>query len=114
MESAQIIAKILGIPEVISDKRLRPLDVGDFTGKSKQKYPVEEYLNDKTKEIPGGESVGAFDRRQAKVFDDILQAIIQIGKQILVVGHGSNVSYLHNVVQKGKKVGYEGLVNPAA
>ena len=111
-ESAQIIADILGIKDIVSDKRMRPLDVGDFTGKSKEKYPLDEYLKDKSKKIPGGESVSTFDRRQSKVFDDILQTIIETGQPILVVGHGSNVSYLHNAVQKDKKVGYEGLVNP--
>lgn len=112
-ESAQIIGDILGISEIVTDKRLLPLNMGDLTGKSKEKYPLDDYLKHPKKMIPGGESLDTFNNRQAKVFSDILEAVAQIHKPILVVGHGSNASYLYHKVNKGgSEVGYEGMTKP--
>jgi len=112
-ESAQIAADVLGIKEIVRDKRLRPIDVGDFTGKPKDKHPLTEYMNDPKKKIPGGESLEEFNKRQVSVFQDIAETVVRIKKPVLVVGHGSNASYLyHNVNRGGKEIGYEGLTNP--
>lgn len=118
-ETARIIAEILGIKEIITDKRMRPVDVGDFTGKSKVLNPLEEYMNNRSKRIPGGDSLNQFDKRQVAVFGDIVEAIAklraQTGKPVmfLVVGHGSNSSFLyHNVNKGGKEIGYEGMTEP--
>src|SRR5882724_4959930 len=48
-ETAEIIASILGIKKesILRDKRLRPLNMGDWTGKSKEKHPLEEFMKDK-------------------------------------------------------------------
>lgn len=114
-ETAQIVADILGLkPDQIDyDKRLRPIDIGDFTGKSKEEYPLTEYVKNKAKMIPGGESMNQFNKRQAKVFADILDTVDKSGGPFLVIGHGSNISYLHNFHNDEAPVGYEGLVNPS-
>jgi broad specificity phosphatase PhoE len=112
-ESAEIASAILDIPEIEYDKRLRPLDTGKFTGKNKFEYPLDEYIKDRNKKIPGGESMANFDRRLAAAFGDILELIAQIKEPVLVIGHGSTISFLYNATNKGeKKVGYEGLVHP--
>lgn len=113
IESKQIICDILGIKEQLIDKRLRPINVGDFTGKNKKQNPLTKYMEDKSLRIPGGESLNQFNLRQSSFFDDVMQTIIQIKKPILIVGHGSNASFLHNFNNKGEgKVGYEGITNP--
>jgi broad specificity phosphatase PhoE len=112
-ETAQILAEILGVKEIVTDKRLRPIDVGDFTGKNKDKNPLDEYMKNRSKKIPGGENLSEFDKRQTSVFADILELVTKIHQPVLVVGHGSNASYLYHKVNKGgKEVGYEGITKP--
>jgi len=118
-ETAKIIADILGVKEIITDKRLRPVDVGDFTGKSKTAHPLDEFMEHPEKKIPGGESLNTFNKRQAKVFADITEAVTSVSKQLkrpvsfIVIGHGSNTSFLYHHVNKGgKEVGYEGMTEP--
>ena len=113
-ETKQIIADILGIKEQFTDKRLRTIDVGDFTGKSKDKYPIKEYSNTPSKKIPGGESFAEFNRRMALAFADVLSIVEKVHKPIVVVGHGANVAFLNNHLspKPKEKVQYEGLVNP--
>lgn len=112
METREIIQSILNIPVADTDPRLRPLNVGDFTGKSKTEYPLEEYIKEPNKVIPGGESFNQFNKRQAEFFDYIAQVVAKLGP-ILIVCHGSTVAFLHNHFNAGAKVGYEGLVNPS-
>jgi broad specificity phosphatase PhoE len=114
-ETAKIVCGIIGTQHIITDKRARPLNVGDFTGKSKEKFPLESFIKDKNKVIPGGESINQFNKRQGGLFDNILETIEKTGKKLLFFGHGSNTSYLANAVRLNKnlpEVGYEGLVNP--
>lgn len=117
-ESAKILQSILGIEDIETVPALRPLNVGDFTQKSKEKYPLEEYLKDKNRVIPGGESVNQFSKRQAKFFAELLDKIADVQKlnpkaTPVLVGHGSNVSFLNNHMSKtSKEVGYEGLTKP--
>jgi broad specificity phosphatase PhoE len=110
-ESLQIAASILGIKETEIDKRLRPLNVGEFTGKSKTKHPLDEFLKNKSKQIPGGESMNQFNRRLALIFGDLSELVAKLKQPILVIGHGSTISFLHNLHSK-TEVGYEGLVHP--
>lgn len=114
VESREILKSLLQIPVAQTDKRLRPLNVGDFTGKSKLEYPLEKYLKNKSLVIPGGESVNSFNRREAEFFDVVTNLVGKIGKPILIVGHGSTVSFLHNHFNNTNpgNVGYEGLCNP--
>lgn len=112
-ETAQIVASILGIKEVVQDKRLGPIKMGDWTGKSKADYPLTAYMSDRSKRIPGGETMNEFDKRQSSVFADIAETVARIKKPVLVIGHGSNASYLYHKVNKGgQEVGYEGLTTP--
>jgi broad specificity phosphatase PhoE len=113
LESREILADILGIKEQITDRRLRPVNVGDFAGKSKTEYPLDKYFKDKKLRIPGGESLSQFDIRRAAVFADVCELVEKIEAPILTVDHGSGVSYLYNAYnQKESKVGYEGLTDP--
>lgn len=114
-ETARIVAGILSIDEknIVQDERLLPLKMGDLTGKNKDANPIDEYLKNRTKKIPGGESMSTFDKRQAKVFADILELVATLKQPVLVIGHGSNTSFLYHKVNKGgNEVGYEGLTNP--
>jgi broad specificity phosphatase PhoE len=113
VETRKILQEILQIPVDHTDKLLRPVDVGDFTGKSKVDFPLDPYIKNKSKKIPGGESFNEFNARQSKFFEKVLEIVDKIGKPILLVGHGSTVAFLHNHFNKGAAVGYEGLVNPA-
>jgi broad specificity phosphatase PhoE len=111
-ESQKIAAGVLGIKELEVDKRARPLNVGDYTGKDKQKHPVDEFLKNRGKKIPGGESMNQFDNRLAKFVSDVLELVVQIKRPILLIAHGSTISFLHNAINGGKEAGYEGIVHP--
>lgn len=116
VETAKIIASILGIREenIIQDKRLRPLNMGDWTGKNKDKHPLNEYMKDKNKKIPGGESLNMMNKRQSSVFGDIMETIAKTKILPLVVGHGTNAGYLHSSFNQkdSAEPGYEGLTHP--
>jgi len=116
-ETAKIVAGIVGVKEVFTTPRLRPLNMGDFTLKSKKQFPVDDFLKDPTKKIPGGESINDFNSREADIFTKILRVAQQTTDGfVLVVCHGSNNSFLNNHLyfpdEKSLKVGYEGLVDP--
>jgi broad specificity phosphatase PhoE len=106
----------LSFPEARREavRSLHPLHMGDWTLQSKDKHPVEPFLKDTSKRIPGGENVDEFDERQNGIFSQVFDLAKSLGSgKILVVGHGSNVAYLNNrVFNTGEKVGYEGLVDP--
>ena len=116
IETAKIVAQILGIKEILTTPKLHPLHMGDYTLKSKDEYPVEPFLKDPTKKIPGGESVNEFNTRQIDAFSTVLKKAQELKHGfVLVVGHGSNNSFLNNQLYNrdgGQKIGYEGLVNP--
>ena len=115
-ETAKIVASILDIREIVTIPELKPLNVGDFTGKDKDENPIEPYLNTPDKKIPGGESHNGFDERMEVTFNDILKIIKKLKQPVLIIGHGSNVSFLYNHMTKHPEnhvVGYEGLVHPS-
>jgi broad specificity phosphatase PhoE len=93
---------------------LHPLNMGDWTGKSKDAHPVGSFLKDKSKKIPGGETVNDFNHREERVFGLIFDiARNNPGGHIIVGGHGSTVAYLYNqVFKQGDEIGYEGMVDP--
>jgi broad specificity phosphatase PhoE len=116
LQTAEAFSSILNVDRIIALRGLHPLSMGDWTGKSKEKYPVEPFMKDHSKVIPGGESVGAFNAREFETFKGIMPLVDTMPPgSILIVGHGSTVCFLHNnVFDKGeKKIGYEGLVDPA-
>lgn len=111
-ETAKLLAAILEIKNHVTDERLRPLNVGDFTGKSKADNPLEKYVKNPALKIPGGESMNTFESRAAKAFDDVTSIVEKLGKPVLVVLHGSTSSFLYNTFNHSGHVGYEGLVKP--
>lgn len=114
-DTSKIIADILGIRTVHLTPKLHPLNMGDWTLKSKADHPVEPFLKNRKKVIPGGESIEEFDKRQLDFWTEMLKLIVESQKTILFAFHGSNVSFLNNSLfnRTGQeKVGYEGLVNP--
>ena len=116
IETAEIIGNRLGVQKFEFLKGLHPLNMGDLTLKSKSENPVEPYMADTDKRIPGGETRKEFDTRQKETFEAIQQLVSVVpGGNILVVGHGSNVCYLHNEMfghSGSGQASYEGLVDP--
>jgi broad specificity phosphatase PhoE len=114
-ESVELVARSFPDAQLQFVRALHPLNMGDYTGKLKKDYPVEPFLKDKDKRIPGGDTVNEFNARQGEVFSKIFDLVKDYpGGKILVGGHGSNVSYLHDqVFHPGRvPVGYEGMVDP--
>lgn len=116
IESAEIIGNKFDVNRYEFLRGLHPLNMGDFTLKSKKQHPVADYMKDPDKQIPGGETRREFDQRQQDTFRAIMELVATVPPgSVAIVGHGSNVSYLHNEVYspEGKAdVTYEGLVNP--
>ncbi|MHB8501493.1 MAG: histidine phosphatase family protein [Candidatus Acidiferrales bacterium] len=114
-ESIELVARSFPEARLEFIRALHPLNMGDWTGKSKKDHPVEPFLKDTKKRIPGGDTVAEFDQRQNQIFQSIFSLIKSMrGGKVLIGGHGSNVAYLYNhVFHPGKSpVGYEGLVDP--
>lgn len=99
-ETAHIICGILGIKNFTTDKRLRPLNVGDYAGKDKSNNPIDKYLKNPTLRFPNGESVDEFNHRQYEIASEVLAKIvsgeIRLGS-VLFIAHVSNVMYWENV-----------------
>jgi broad specificity phosphatase PhoE len=96
--TAAIIAKILGIKEVHSDSRLRPLNVGTLAGEKKSEHPIDEYIKNPDLEFPGGESIRDFDSRQKEFAEEFLpEAADDKDGYILIVCHVSNLMYWDNL-----------------
>lgn len=96
-ETSEIVASILGIQEIEEMPELRPLNVGDFAGKSKQENPLEKYVKNKQLKLPGGESIADFEKRQSAFFDALLATIETTGVVPIIVCHTSNVTTLWNL-----------------
>jgi broad specificity phosphatase PhoE len=113
-ETKQIVADILGIKIQKTDDRVRTIDVGDFTGKSKKDHPLTDYMANPSKVIPGGESFNSFNKRQSLFFADVMEVVAKLKKPIIIIAHGANVAFLYNHFNNtaGQKMEYEGLVNP--
>lgn len=114
-ETIELVAESFQNARLEFVRSLHPLNMGDLTLKSKDKYPVEPYLKDPKKRIPGGDTVEEFNKRQFEIFTSIFGLTKTMkGGRILVGGHGSNVAFLCNhVFNKGEeRIGYEGMVDP--
>jgi len=119
LHTAAIIGQLLGIKDIHTDKRLRALDVGDFTGKDKDNHDIDSYLENPSEPFPNGESVEDFRERQKSFFDDLADWIKDNPDvKPIVVGHLSNVVYWQdlNKALKGYLQDYatdkEDLVHP--
>jgi|ERR1700693_1016347 len=94
LHTAAIIGKILGLKDIHTDQRLRPLNVGDFTGEDKATTSIDYYLENPTEPFPGGESVSDFRNRQKDFALDLSSWTAENpNKKAIVVGHLSNVIY---------------------
>ena len=114
-ETAEIIARVMGVGDIHLIRALHPLNMGDLTLQSKEGNPVEKYLENTSLRLPNGDTVDEFDEREFDIFGKInTMAAEMMGGRIVVVGHGSNISFLFNrMFNRGEKqVGYEGLVDP--
>lgn len=106
-QTATIAAKILGVcsDNITASPELVPLNVGDYTGKNKSAYPLDEYIKNPTVTIPGGESLNDFMQRQFSFFHSFLGDIGSQNKglctgQVLIVAHVSNMMFLWESCQK--------------
>ena len=73
----------------VNGENFRTLNVGDFMGKKRKVYgeKLQEYLDDPSKVIPGGESVDSFIKRSAGAFDKVRAD----SQRTLVVTSRSNI-----------------------
>lgn len=119
-ETAGIVADILGIkPEnIIFDKRLRTMDVGDLEGTPQNDDVVDAYFKDKNKKLPGStESVAIFEKRLEGMLHHLLEAAKQLHGTVLVITHGAVTGWLNSLFKQGDENGYfskhyEGAVMP--
>lgn len=94
IHTAAIIGTILGIDDIHTDSRLRPIDVGVYTGKEKETVDIDKYLENPEIEFPGGESINTFRDRQKEFSIDLYEWIKEHpDEKALVEGHLSNVVY---------------------
>src|SRR5271167_2042892 len=89
--TAKIIGTALGV-EVEVEERLKPLNVGGYAGKDKDKSWDEfvQYLDNPDEVIPDGESVHGFADREISELDELLDDASQNGP-IIFVWHTSNM-----------------------
>lgn len=107
-ESAQIIAKCLNYPQdkIIVDQGLREWNMGELQGKMlsdlqtvcPQSYKAWLVERDADFDFNGGES---FRKRQQRVFETITRiADLNIGKRLLIVGHGGFLDDVYRICLK--------------
>ena len=98
-ETTQIIAKILGIKEIIYSKKLRELKLGDFEGEPiKNLSPedqklLESFWDDHSKRIPNGETVNEMKVRIFEAFHEITEKE-KNNAEVLIIGHGGTLFHI--------------------
>jgi len=98
-ETAKIVTGILGIKDIVLDKRLREFSLGDYEGKNSKKLTEEEdaFLKscweDYTLRVPNGETVNEFIQRLKGIFNEIIAAA-EDDSTILIVGHGGTLYHI--------------------
>jgi len=119
LHTSAIIGSMLQIKDIHTDERLRPLNVGDFTGEDKEESDIDFYLENPDESFPNGESVGEFRDRQKDFSKDLFQWIVDHpDEEPIVVGHLSNVIYWEDLNKslKGYMLNYsttkEDLIHP--
>lgn len=90
-ETAEIVAKELGIDEIVFDERLREFNPGDYDGKNWFDYhDAQSKLKNWYKEsVSGGESYADLVKRVGEALYELEQNYQ--GKNILIVSHGSPI-----------------------
>jgi len=97
-ETAEIICKVLNLKEPWVDYRLRPWNVGELTGQekdAKNKAILEEYSDNTSWQIPGGESVDEFGDRVQEAIDYYAHEAREEGIKLLVT-HTSDCIQVDN------------------
>lgn len=92
-QTAKTVGKAVGVEPIMTPK-LRPWDLGDFTGKpSKEAYPqIVPYVTDKPDEpVPGGESFNDFTARSMQGLKFAVGKAA--GKPLAVVAHYRNMRH---------------------
>lgn len=103
VQTGQILAKGR-IPSMILDTRLRPWDVGQFTGQPKDeatRQALMKYVNSPDTPIPGGESLNDFTNRYAAGLKDILERE-HPDANVAVVSHASNIRAVNELLRPGQ------------
>lgn len=94
LHTAAIVAKQLGIKDIYSDARLRPINVGKFTGEKKSKIDFNHYITHPDISFPGGESINEFRARQKDFYIDLSKWIKDNpDEKAIEVAHLSQVVY---------------------
>lgn len=106
LETAAIIAEYFGITQLQVEDRLRPLNVGELAGQSKDDNPIGPYLKNKNKKFPDGESVNDFEQRQYEFSLELLDLVAKAGENILVEAHVSNTMYWWNATNNQHREEY--------
>jgi broad specificity phosphatase PhoE len=98
IETAQIIARKVGIDSIQVDDGLLPLDVGKFAGESRKDNWKEftQYLKDPDKTIPDGQSINEFHNQNVETFKRIADEAERDGPTV-IVAHTSNVVSIDNM-----------------
>lgn len=98
-ESAEIIAKMLGIDKVIFDDRLREVDLGDYNGRNFNKWPeIQSLRNDiNEQKVETGGQIG--ERLNDFIMD--LNNKYQ-NKNIAIVSHGDPLRAIDGVIKEEK------------
>jgi probable phosphoglycerate mutase len=98
-QTSAIICDILGISDIIFDKRLREQDAGVFTGRTVSSLTKEEQdfldntMVDLDLRIPGGETNKEMTSRIKEAFFEII-TINQEDSTILLVAHGGTLYHI--------------------
>jgi len=98
VQTAEIVAKILGIDKVYTDYRLRPWDVGALSGKERSKENIkilDDYIDNPDWQFPDGESLDEFSTRCQEALEFYTHEARNEGIKLLIF-HTSNVVQLEN------------------
>jgi broad specificity phosphatase PhoE len=105
-QTADIIGKHLKLP-VQTDNALKPLDLGNFVGKSTDKYTdeVRKYISSPNKKIPGGGTVKGW----ADKFIPFINKLIfdKSTDSVIVVTHGRNILLTKAELPSGNNSKYD-------
>jgi probable phosphoglycerate mutase len=103
-ETAEIVARLLGVAACAVDERLRERGFGCFEGLTRaecaERYPVawERYLADRRSTPPDAEPQHAVAARVVAALTDIARIPVRAGEATLVVSHGGAIrTFIHAV-----------------
>ena len=100
LHTAAIIATILGINDIHHDARLRPINVGSYTGEDKADTDIDHYLENPEVSFPGGESIDDFRNRQKEFSTDLYDWMKEHpNEKAIVIAHLSTVIYWEDMAK---------------